>query len=711
VSRFDRRERAILDGAVDHAERYRALLEINNTLISNLDRDALFHAIANTLRPVVPFDRASVFLHDPYKDVLRISVLESSAAAAHILPLGTEVSATDSHAGWVFQHRQPLVRQDLAEGVRYPVEDRVAAAGFRSYVMLPLIARGKSLGTLGIASTTPHRYGDTDVGFLKEVAAQIAMAVENMHAYARINALNARVTEAAERSRALLEVNNLMIANLTRDALFRAIAQAIRRVIPFDRTAVCLHDPTHDVLVIAIVESTLPSNRFSVGMELPVADTHVGHVLRSQMPLRRGDIAVEATWASEQMNVDDGLRSLLVVPLIVRGTGIGTLGVSSRAAHAYSDADAVFLQEVGNQIAMAIANMRAYEEISALQARLERENVYLREEIRSEHNFVEMVGGSPALAEVIRSIERVAPTDATVLISGETGTGKELVARAIHARSSRGGRALVKVNCGAIAAGLVESELFGHVKGAFTGALDRRLGRFETADGGTIFLDEVGELPLDTQVKLLRVLQDGEFERVGSSTALRTDVRVIAATNRDLEEAVRRGRFRADLYYRLNVFPIRTPPLRERAEEIPQLVTYFMARFARRFAKPVERVASDTMDRLLRYPWPGNIRELQNVVERAVILATGSMLEIGPALLGAAERRAPVADEPSESAPRALDDILKEVETQHVRAALEQSGWVIEGARGAARILNLHPNTLRSRIEKLGIRRSDSEAS
>ncbi len=707
--------------AVGEAERLRTLLEINNALIANLAQDALFRAIAEAVRRVVPFDRTAIFLHDPDKDVLRISILESSTAVGNELPLGTEVSATDSHAGWVFQHREPLVRQDLAEGLRFPVEDRVFAGGFRSYVMLPLVSHGKSLGTLGVASSQPNQYGDTDVRFLRDVATQIAIAVENMKAYASISALNAQVTEAAARARALLEINNLMISNLTQDALFRAIAQAVRRVIPFDRTALCLHDSARDVLRVAIVESSLPVTRFTVGMEFAVTDTHMGQVFRSQRPLLRGDIEVEHEYPLERLNVADGVHSLLVVPLIVRGASIGTLGVSSTAPGQYTMADAVFLQEVANQVAMAVQNMKAYEEISVayeeisvLKARLERENAYLQEEIGTEHHFGEMIGSSPALFEVMRHVERVAPTDATVLISGETGTGKELVARAIHARSGRSGRPLVKVNCGAISAGLVESELFGHMKGAFTGALERRLGRFEVADGGTIFLDEIGELPLDTQVKLLRVLQEGEFEPVGASTPSLADVRVIAATNRDLEDAVRSGRFRADLFYRLNVFPIRTPPLRERVEEIPQLVAFFVGRFARRFGKTAERLSPETMDRLVSYPWPGNVRELQNVVERAVILATGPTLEIEPDLLrtgkdiGHESKASPPRPEPS---GHGLEAILKDVETRHVRAALEQAGWVIEGARGAARILGLHPNTLRSRIDKLGIRRSHSEVS
>src|SRR5439155_153753 len=283
----------------------------------------------------------------------------------------------------------------------------------------------------------------------------------------------------------------------------------------------------------------------------------------------------------------DGVRSYVIVPLVVRSTAIGTLAAASVKPNQYSEADAEFLRDAAGQIALAIENMKAYHEIAALKARLEHENVYLQEEIHREHNFVEMVGSSPALLAALRKVEHVAPTDSTVLIYGETGTGKELIARAIHNRSARKDRPLVKVNCSALSAGLVESELFGHVKGAFTGALERRVGRFELADGGTIFLDEVGELPLDTQIKLLRVLQEQEFEPVGSSRTLRVDVRVIAATNRDLQEAVRTGRFRPDLFYRLNVFPIAIPPLRERRADIPQLVMFFLSRFSRSLGKQI----------------------------------------------------------------------------------------------------------------------------
>ncbi len=359
-------------------------------------------------------------------------------------------------------------------------------------------------------------------------------------------------------------------------------------------------------------------------------------------------------------------------------------------------------------------------------ARLEAQNTYLQEEIRTEHNFDEIVGNSPALLGVLRRVDQVAATDSTVLLLGETGTGKELIARAIHDRGARGARALVKVNCGAISAGLVESELFGHVKGAFTGAITNRDGRFKLADGGTIFLDEVGELPLDTQVKLLRVLQEQEFEPIGSSRTIKVDVRVIAATNRDLEEMVREGKFRADLYYRLNVVPLRVPALRERASDIPLLVMFFTQRFAKKMGKQITQINDDTMRRLKGYTWPGNIRELQNVIERAVILSPGKMLEM------AEELRAPAAAPPAKrgmepgagAAPENPATIhifaapdkppvagagaggsLDDVERRHIEAVLSQTNWMIEGEAGAARILDLKPSTLRSRMQKLGIKR------
>jgi len=347
-------------------------------------------------------------------------------------------------------------------------------------------------------------------------------------------------------------------------------------------------------------------------------------------------------------------------------------------------------------------------------ARLEAQNIYLQEEIRSEHDFTEIVGNSVSLRAVLKQIEQIATADSTVLILGETGTGKELIARAIHDRSRRHQRPLVKVNCGAISAGLVESELFGHTKGAFTGALTNRDGRFKLADGGTIFLDEVGELPMDTQVKLLRILQEQEFEPVGSGQTVRVNVRVIAATNRDLAEMVREGKFRSDLYYRLNVLPIAIPALRQRQGDVPLLVAFFVQRFAKKFSKSVKQVSEQTMKRLVDYPWPGNIRELQNVIERAVVLSQGDTLELAsdfsPALpsLRSDPSSSGVEESKIENPKAKIEEpaaSLTEVERRHIESVLAQTNWMIEGDRGAAKILNLSPSTLRSRMQKLGIRR------
>ena len=355
----------------------------------------------------------------------------------------------------------------------------------------------------------------------------------------------------------------------------------------------------------------------------------------------------------------------------------------------------------------------ALSEVERLKNRLQAENVYLQEEIRREHNFEEMVGNSESLKALLTRLERVATTDATVLIQGETGCGKELVARALHNGGPRRQRPLVKVNCGAVAPSLLESELFGHVKGAFTGAIDRRVGRFELADRGTLFLDEIGELPLDTQVKLLRVLQEQEFEPVGSSKTVRVDVRIIAATNRDLSSEVRAGRFRSDLFFRLNVVPLTVPPLRERKDDIPLLVAYYLSRFTKRFGRPIDAVARETMDRLIKYPWPGNIRELQNVIERAVVLSSGSVLRLGTDFLPFPEGpklEDRSALEVSETLPADLVS-LEEVERRHIEAVLTRTGGTVAGPEGAARILDLPPNTLRSRMKKLGIDRSRYESS
>jgi len=516
-----------------------------------------------------------------------------------------------------------------------------------------------------------------------------------------------------QRKCSLLEVNNAIINNLTQEALFSSAYEAIRRVVSFDRAAFLLHQPETKTLKLLSMDSDTESEFFRLGKEYDLQETRVSAwVLDCQQAVVRGDLEKEQQSAGDQRLVAEGIKSYCVVPLVAMGHSIGTFTVWSGTKNRYSEADAELLQEVANQVALAIANMKSYEEIATLKARLEKENVYLQEEIRTVHNFEEIVGNSPSLLELLRRVDQVAPTDSSVLIYGETGTGKELIARAIHDRSARKNRPLVKVNCSAISAGLVESELFGHVKGAFTGAFERRIGRFELADGGTLFLDEVGELPLETQVKLLRVLQEREFEPVGSNRSVRVDVRIIAATNRNLQESISAGSFRSDLYYRLNVFPLEVPPLRERSTDIPQLAMFFLSRYSRNLGKRMEGMSAAATERLIRYSWPGNVRELQNVIERALILSHSPILELETDLIRvpASEalrdgaREVAAAAQPRE--PSSSLKTLEEVERAHISAVLQQTRGVIEGANGAAKTLGMHPNTLRHRMEKLGIKRS-----
>jgi formate hydrogenlyase transcriptional activator len=529
----------------------------------------------------------------------------------------------------------------------------------------------------------------------------------------------AALRKSEEKNRILLQINNAIITNLNQQALLHSISEALHPVFPFDRCAITLYQPERDSFRFLAVEGELHSDYFQTGLEFGRDETCGSWVFEHLRPLVRRDLEKEQQYPNERRLAAEGIRSMCVVPLALQGECIGLLSLVNQQKDRYSDEDAMFLQEVANQVALAIQNMQSFQEIDNLKARLEKENVYLREELRTEHNFEEIVGNSPALLKVLHAVDQVAPTDSTVLIYGETGTGKELIARAIHSRSVRNGRALVNVNCSAISAGLVESELFGHTKGAFTGALERRIGRFELAHGGTIFLDEIGELSLETQVKLLRVLQEHEFEPVGSSRSIRVDVRVIAATNRDLREAVQAGRFRSDLFYRLNVFPIELPPLRERRSDVPQLVAFSISRFSKRLGKKIDGVSRESMENLVNYPWPGNVRELQNVIERAVVLSVGPTLWLDRDLMPLAASTKAVEGPDTEAADTDASEhgradrespklllTLDEIDRNHILAALQHTGGVVDGPKGAARILNLHPNTLRHRMDKLGIKGS-----
>jgi formate hydrogenlyase transcriptional activator len=694
------------------AERYRTLLEINNAIVTNLTQQALLHSISEALHRVISFDRCAITLYQPSNDTFRFLAVEGERTSDYFAT-GLEVERSETCISWVFDHQQPLLRRNLDEEREYANEHRLAAEGMHSLCVLPLVFQGKAIGTLSFVSQERDRYSNEEATFLQEVANQVALAITNMISYEEIAALSARVEHTAERYRKVLEVNNAIVTHLNRGDLMHSIAEILHRFLPFDGAVITFYVPESDVFRSFALETMISTDYLRAGMEITRKESMVTEIFENQRGRIRRDMEKEQRFANDRRLLEIGIVSDCIVPLIVGGKSIGTIGIGSRQKGQYSEADMELLQEVANQVALAVANMVSYEEIERLKARLEMENVYLQEEIRTDHNFEEITGNSAALLAVLHKVEQVAPTDSTVLIQGETGTGKELIARAIHDRSDRKSRPLVKVNCSAISAGLVESELFGHVMGAFTGALERHVGRFELADSGTIFLDEIGELHLATQVKLLRVLQEREFEAVGSNKPVRVDVRVIAATNRNLQDSIREGTFRSDLFYRLNVFPIEMPPLRERRDDIPQLAMFFLSRFATKFGKDIRSIPRATLDRLTNYSWPGNVRELQNVIERAAILSRSSVLELEPDLIPelTPSQSSGIAQKPFEALhptnpERATPPTLEELDRAHIVAVLNQTKGIVEGPRGAAKILGLHPNTLRHRIQKLGLKRT-----
>lgn len=496
-----------------------------------------------------------------------------------------------------------------------------------------------------------------------------------------------------ERYQALLEVAQAISAQRDLDELFRDLAHRLPRVVQVNFVDLSLHDPIKKLMRLHTIQANVQADLVG-GHEVPIDDCPAGLVWQQQQPLLVPKLTEEGRWSKVIGHMkEDGTESFCFVPLTTARGRLGAMGFLSLQREAYSDSDVEFLQQVAKQVAVAVENALAFQQIAELKDKLAKEKLYLEEELRTEHGFDDIIGDSPALRNVLKEVEVVAPTDSTVLIQGETGTGKELIARAIHRLSSRGERTFVKLNCAAIPTGLLESELFGHERGAFTGAISQKAGRFELADKGTIFLDEVGEIPLELQSKLLRVLQEQEFERLGSTKTIRVNVRLIAATNRDLKSLVETKQFRSDLYYRLNVFPVTMPPLRERREDIPILVRYFTQHYAVRMKKNIQTVPATTLDVLSRYAWPGNIRELENLVERSVILTQGTDLQVS---LGELETAGHLSSSTT---------TLEDAERGQILRALGEAKWVIGGPSGAAARLGIKRTTLQSKMQKLGISR------
>jgi formate hydrogenlyase transcriptional activator len=671
--------------------RYESLIRVAEAVRSHRDQRQLFELLARELRRVVPFDALAQYDDGPNK--VNWHVCEN-------MPLGdcpptdpaSDLSREQTLAWWVHDRQELVVVPDLLLETRFPTTmQRLRARGLRSLCALPLSTTHRRLGSLIVASRLPNAYTDDEIGFLSLVAGQIALAIDDARNFEESQ-------RAEERLRLLLDLTNRVVSTLDLRELLREVVAGLRLVMHCEGVGVTLPDPENGALRLYALDFPTSKGFLHEGLATADISSSVQKVFDTRQPV---NMTPEEILADGRVALE-GAQSLCRVPLVSHDRVLGVLSMGAQRAGAFSGDDVIFLGQVAGQIAIAVENALAYREIAELKDKLVQEKVYLEDEIRSELNFEEIVGSSEGLRQVLRQIETVAPTDSTVLIYGETGTGKELVARAVHNLSPRKAHAFVKLNCAAIPTGLLESELFGHEKGAFTGAITQRVGRFELAHRGTVFLDEVGEIPLELQPKLLRVLQEREFERLGSSRTLRTDARLIAATNRDLEEMVEAQTFRADLFYRLNVFPVRVPPLRERPEDIPLLVRHFVRQFSRRAQRRIETIPSDTMDALVQYHWPGNVRELQNVIERAVIVSQSSVLRVPIADLKqrpakkAVARRAPASGQ-------SLKETLDETERVRILNALERTNWVVAGPNGAAALLRMKRSTLQFRMRKLDI--------
>jgi len=670
--------------------RYESLIRLADSIRAHHETKALFRVLVEELRPVIPFDAIAQF--DESSKKVNWHLCES---CPKLTPVPSDMQIEETLPWWVSENQQAAVIADIRRETRfsYTVE-QLKKYGLQSACALPLSSAHRRLGSLFIASQRLDAYSDEDVRFLSLVAGQIAMAMDD--------AINFEASRRAqERLELLLDLTNRIVSTLDLRDLLRVIAANLRRVMQCDGVGIDLPDAEDGRLRIYALDFPGSNEVIREGFE-PPADPTLTQVFRTGEPILVGAREL----ANNSVAREAGIKSVCYLPLTSRNRVLGVLGVGSARENAFSQDDVTFLTQFARQVAIAVDNAVAYGQISGLKDQLAQEKLYLEDEIRSELNFKEVVGKSEALRRVLTLVETVAPTDSTVLIYGETGTGKELIARAVHNLSSRSSSAFVKLNCAAIPTGLLESEMFGHERGAFTGAIAQRVGRFELASRGTVFLDEIGEIPLELQPKLLRVLQEREFERLGSSRTLKSDARLIAATNCDLEAMVNEQKFRSDLYYRLNVFPVRVPALRERPEDIPLLVRHFVQQFSRRMNKSIDTIPSDTMTMLVRYHWPGNIRELQNVIERAVILSNGPVLKVPTDELQPRTEAPPVSNHANGNFQAALDD----AERQGILATLEKTNWKVAGPNGAAALLGMHRSTLQSRMQKLGIRVSRSGA-
>ena len=664
-------------------QRYLALLQATNAIATCSDCDSASGTLIEKLHEVTPFDFLHLVAFDKDTNAPCWSLLEVNGKR---IEAGDDVVLDDCPLRWVHETGEALTIVDWSRETRFEkYRTFLAELGIASTSTLPLIRGSRRLGVLSLGRFYPNAYDMEEVQFLGIVAGQIGLAIDaavNFHISQRVQ----------DKLKLILDLTNQVVSNLEFHDLLRAASASVRQIMRCDAAAVMLADADEKHLVVHALDFPESRGVFTEGALVPIEGTLPGDTFRSGKPsivnrLDPGEMPPEMLEKARA----EGLNSFCDIPLISKDRLLGVLAVARREENGFDDDEVSFLIQAANQVAIGVENALSYREIAGLKDRLAQEKLYLEDEIRGEMDFEGIVGQSSALRHVLNLVETVAPSDSTVLLLGETGTGKELIARAIHDRSRRKDRTFVKLNCAAIPTGLLESELFGHERGAFTGAISQKIGRLELADQGSLFLDEVGDIPLDIQPKLLRALQEREFERLGSTRTKKVDVRLVAATNRNLEKMIEDREFRSDLYYRLNVFPIRIPPLRERPDDIPLLVRYFTQKYGRRMEKQIESIPAAVMKKLTAWHWPGNIRELENFIERSVILTHGSALQVPIGELGGNSTAVPVANTRDGDTRQEILRILKDTKGR------------VAGPNGAAARMGIKRTTLISRMKKLGI--------
>jgi formate hydrogenlyase transcriptional activator len=692
--------------------RYEAIIRIREALCASREPAESAKILANHLEEFLHFDHLDLAILSENSTTVEWSAYGKGA------PLFLDLPVEELPSWHVCNAQTPIVIEDWERDERFPrLKQALVAKGveLRSVLRVPLTTRQRRLGTVGIASRTRVTYSSADVDFLSSIARVVASILNDAFTLKKAERVQAELQRKNERLGLLLNLTTTITSSLDLRDVLRAIAANIREVIHADGAAFSLPDVASEKYRIFAMD--FPRGKGGIKEELLVTPSAAAKKAMDTMkPVvidtrRREEVAPEAY----DIVTEEGIKAICLIPLVNRGRLLGNLAISRTTETPFVSDDVDFLSQASGQIAIAIENALAYSEISELKDKLAQEKLYLEEEIRTDSGFERIIGTSAALKHILRLVETVAPSDSTVLLLGETGTGKELIARSIHDRSRREDRTFVKLNCAAIPTGLLESELFGHEKGAFTGAITQKIGRLELADQGTLFLDEVGDIPLEIQPKLLRVLQEREFERLGSTHTRKVNVRLVAATNRDLERMVGAREFRSDLFYRLNVFPIRIPSLRERKEDIPLLVSYFVQKFAKQMQKQIESVPSAVMKGLTAWEWPGNIRELENFIERAVILTRGKTLEVPLTELRKAEmematdtvdvkkkRTGRKASSSQLDSNPGADEYERKQREEIIQALTACKGHV-GGADGAAIRLGINRTTLMYRMRKLGI--------